>query len=88
MKVSKFKRVDLESSREIHFHDHEILMSFYDDEGCEAFCTWWDKEGSKVFNEWLKLFEEYEHLTNKKEDNEMTKDDIRTIEWMKKNGSI
>lgn len=65
--MPKFGRVDLDSLKNIHFPDHEILMSFYDDEGCEAFCVWWNTEGSHVFNEWLKLFEEYEHLANKEE---------------------
>jgi len=34
--------------------DHEILMSFINDLGAEAFDSWWYEEGAELFNNWLK----------------------------------
>jgi hypothetical protein len=66
--MSKFNRVDLEHVLRANSDDmpifrkcfeHETLMSFYDDDGNEAFNQWWKNEGSELFYEYLKNNEEY-----------------------------
>lgn len=62
--MGQFTRVDLATETDIHFAEHEILMSFYDDEGCEAFQQWWNEEGSILFNNWLEIndYDEFKKL--------------------------
>ncbi len=33
--------------------EHEVLMSFTDDDDAISFREWWNSEGSVYFNEWL-----------------------------------
>ena len=33
--------------------DHEVFMSFNDDDDAIKFREWWTNEGSIVFNDWL-----------------------------------
>ena len=58
----KFDRVDLENVLRANtdgmpvFRDcfeHEILMSFYDDDGAYGFSDWWNLEGSVIFNDYM-----------------------------------
>ena len=46
--------IEFNFKREIrrNIHEHEIFMSFVDDEGAELFDMWWRKEGNKAFQEW------------------------------------
>mgnify|MGYP001573322396 CR=1 FL=1 len=57
-----FKRVDLDKELRADSDgrpvfreclEHEILLSFYDDDGAYAFETWWTLEGSQVFANWI-----------------------------------
>lgn len=48
-----FERVSLKDTREIHFAEHEILLSFYDDTGAIAFHEWWYEEGAEIFGKWI-----------------------------------
>jgi hypothetical protein len=66
--MEKFKRVALERKLRADsdgmpvFRDcfeHETLLSFFDDGGNYAFNEWWEKEGSKQFNEWVLKNDEY-----------------------------
>jgi hypothetical protein len=59
----KFKRVDLKQEKQVHFAEHEILLSFYDDLGAEAFQEWWNEVGSESFAEWIKRNSKYDDLT-------------------------
>jgi len=34
--------------------EHEILMSFYDDDGAYGFEDWWNSEGSAIFNDYMR----------------------------------
>lgn len=36
-------------------HEHETLMSFYDDDGNYAFVEWWHEIGSQLFNQYYEL---------------------------------
>ena len=36
-------------------HEHEIFLSFVDDEGAILFDDWWYTEGEKAFQEWAAL---------------------------------
>lgn len=42
-------------------HDHEIMMSFFDDEGACAFREWWDDVGAEQFYDWLVQSEEFKY---------------------------
>jgi hypothetical protein len=33
-------------------HEHEILMSFLDDDGAYAFAAWWHDQGAEGFGTW------------------------------------
>ena len=57
-----FKRVDLDKEIRADANgrpvirecaEHEILMSFYDDDGAYSFEEWWVLEGSQVFAEYI-----------------------------------
>lgn len=47
--------VTLENERTVHFHDHEVLLSFINDEDAVYFYEWWDNYGGEeLFLEYLK----------------------------------
>lgn len=50
--------VDLETERTVHFHEHEILMSFNDDSDRMLFEDWWYEEGKELFKKFKTLMEE------------------------------
>lgn len=70
--MKEFERVDLK--REIdnpsiggmvftrNCMTHEILLSFYDDDGKYAFEKWWDIEGKYMFGEFCNKSETYNWL--------------------------
>lgn len=60
----KFERVSIEEDRVVSFHEHEVLLSFYDDAGALAWNEWWYAEGSKAFKKWLADSDRYSHLVN------------------------
>jgi len=47
---------DLTFEREVthHIGEHEIMISFNNDSGAEAFDEWWHDVGSKLFMDWIK----------------------------------
>jgi hypothetical protein len=45
----KFSRVSMPEKFERRIAEHEVLMSFYDDEAAYAFREWWEDEGSALF---------------------------------------
>jgi len=90
--ILPFKRVDLENDLRADADgmpvfrkcfDHEVLMNFYDDDGCYAFKEWWEKIGAVLFNRWSLVHDEWKHIHewNKKYIkgtlNKMTKDNLR-----------
>jgi hypothetical protein len=66
--MKKFERVKLETEVKRRMYDHEVLLSFNDDDGAYAFDEWWNKIGSTLFNEFLKEHPIYNHI-HEKEDN-------------------
>lgn len=34
-------------------YHHEVLMSFYDDDGAEGFREWWSDAGAAAFGAWM-----------------------------------
>ena len=61
-KPKKFDRVDLEDELRANADgmpvfrkcfEHEILLSFYDDDGAYGFRDWWYEEGSAVFYKYM-----------------------------------
>lgn len=45
----KFIRVSMPDKFERRIAEHEVLLSFYDDEFALAFREWWEDEGSESF---------------------------------------
>jgi hypothetical protein len=43
-----------------HVCEHEVFMSFTNDDDAMSFRTWWDEDGSKLFAKWLKTNAEME----------------------------
>ena len=43
-------------------HEFEVLLSFHDDLGAEAWDAWWHTEGLQAFSAWLLQSEEYSCL--------------------------
>jgi len=63
MTTKKFERVDLEDVLRANADgmpifrkcfEHEILLSFYDDDGAYGFNNWWFEEGSVLFYDYMK----------------------------------
>ena len=48
-KEDKFTRVSFPEEVKHRVEDHEVFMSFYDDEYALAFREWWDDEGTVLF---------------------------------------
>lgn len=48
--------------------EHQILLSFYDDVGAEAFDDWWRNEGAEEFANWVNSNEQFasqrKHIQN------------------------
>lgn len=57
--MAKFEDVDLEKESIVRFGEHEILMSFNDDDGAYAFDAWWADEGSEVFGRFYETWKPY-----------------------------
>lgn len=57
--MKKFERVTEKRSLNIEMADHEVLLSFYDDSGAEAFDIWWEEEGKASFRKWMENREEF-----------------------------
>lgn len=57
------KKIRMKFQREIvrKLQEHEVLMSFYDDEGAEMFDQWWWEFGKHNFREYL-IAEGYDYL--------------------------
>lgn len=49
--MSKFDCTVVEQTT-LDIPEHEILLSFTNDCGAEAFQDWWEDEGEEVFREW------------------------------------
>ena len=55
--------------------EHEILLSFYDDDGAYGFRDWWNEEGTFVFNSFMeKRQDEWINRNDKKENNQTCDD--------------
>jgi hypothetical protein len=52
--MKKFDRVSIESSAEYHTAEHEVFLSFCDDDGAVAFQEWLTLHGWEAFAKWLK----------------------------------
>jgi hypothetical protein len=54
MKTKKSRRVIVSMPRErtVHLWPHEVLLSFGNDEGAEAFHDWWHEEGENRMVKW------------------------------------
>ena len=50
----KFERVSIKREISRDIHEHEIFLSFHDDEGAEYFSYWFESEGRKQFADYLK----------------------------------
>ena len=57
-----FWRVSIETERTIHTADHEVLLSFRDDAGAEAFNYWWGTIGAQSLADYCANDEEFDHL--------------------------
>jgi len=64
--MPEFTRVDT-TKKEIthHLGDYEVLLSFFDDLGAEAFEEWWYRHGAKEFGDWCGKFPEFKGLVVK-----------------------
>jgi hypothetical protein len=52
--LDKFLRADVDDMPVFRkCFEHEILMSFYDDDGAYEFEDWWNAEGSVLFYKFL-----------------------------------
>ena len=49
----KFLRLDMPREMVHHVAEHEVMMSFWDDEGAVAFNEWWDFYGSALFKKYF-----------------------------------
>jgi hypothetical protein len=47
-------KVNLLNDKLIHFAEHEILLSFHNDSGAEAFYEWWQAGGEAEFAKWCR----------------------------------
>jgi len=57
-----FTEVSISDEKTVHFAEHEIYMSFTDDEGAEAFEEWWNEAGALNFQQWINKHKYYEGL--------------------------
>jgi hypothetical protein len=46
--------------------EHEILLSFHDDDGAIAFHEWWRERGGEEFAEWCSHFSDWQHVVAEK----------------------
>lgn len=45
--------------------EHEVMLSFNDDEAALAFHEYWEEVGKISFNKWLKRHEDYFHIAER-----------------------
>ena len=64
---SRFTRVEIAEEVTRHSHEHEVFLSFTDDDGAIAFEEWWNTEGPRAFNEWLAAHEQWGRLAEGQE---------------------
>lgn len=60
LSVEELTDCQIKTNKTVHFAEHEIFLSFTNDDGAVAFETWWNSLGKKQFLDWVSYW------TNKK----------------------
>lgn len=54
--TEKFDRVEFKRELMRDVYEHEVFLSFYDDEGAEVFEYFWNEEGAAAFKKYFDNF--------------------------------
>lgn len=65
----KFDRVEIKDEITTHLAEHEILLSFFDDDGAYSFSEWFEEEGKILFQNWLRKQDTSEYVLEQRRKN-------------------